>query len=225
MSFSLPSSHGISFIAQPEKVLGLDYGHQDHYENVRQLWQRVLVSDGSACVDAWVELPDRASRYEIPTARDGSGRIPAIGAWINRFDVDQGHALGETECPSFTPHRNLIKMPPLADFSSAASYYSTIFHELIHWTGPQLFRPSFTDPDNEQHAIVEEVIAEIGASLLTKEWSLDTIEKNAAYIRIFLEKAPLSLRSALYDLAGKAASNAVNFLNQPGHYNSALIRR
>ncbi|RYE02901.1 MAG: hypothetical protein EOP33_09935 [Rickettsiaceae bacterium] len=58
-------------------------------------------------------------------------------------------------------------MPNTAYFKDDQKYYSTLFHEIIHWTGHEsrLNRFGNTAPTSEKYA-VEELIAEMGAMLI-----------------------------------------------------------
>jgi antirestriction protein ArdC len=66
--------------------------------------------------------------------------------------------------------KDLINMPKKKSFASQESYYSTLFHEIVHSTGAKkrLGRKSITDMaefGSESYSL-EELIAELGASYL-----------------------------------------------------------
>ncbi|RQD83023.1 MAG: hypothetical protein D5R96_03595 [Methanocalculus sp. MSAO_Arc2] len=104
-------------------------------------------------------------------------------------------------------------MPQKDTAISEPHYWSTLFHEMIHWTGHEkrLNRGMVTDPASPEYAR-EELIAEIGAAYLAGAFLEDTdVELNSAiylreWIRI-LKENPNILFSA-----GKAADTAVNYL-------------
>jgi phage terminase large subunit-like protein len=58
-------------------------------------------------------------------------------------------------------------MPERSRFDSEEKYYYTLFHELIHSTGPALQRVMNPDKSTKAYAF-EELVAEIGASYLAK---------------------------------------------------------
>ena len=85
---------------------------------------------------------------------------------------------------------DIITMPTKEQFPNQESYYSTVLHELGHWTG----HPSRMDRDflNDKHGITEyakeELRAEIASMMLSRELGLphDT-EQHAAYVQHWLQ--------------------------------------
>ncbi len=90
----------------------------------------------------------------------------------------------------YRPATDSVRVPELGLFDSADSYYSTLFHELIHSTGhesrlkriePALFG---TDPYAR-----EELVAEMGAAMLCGISGLQPrIEESASYISSWLTR-------------------------------------
>lgn len=70
--------------------------------------------------------------------------------------------------------QDFINMPKMQDFintkdsKASESYYGTIFHELIHWTGhkKRLNRKNFDINNNKNSYAYEELIAELGSCFL-----------------------------------------------------------
>ena len=62
----------------------------------------------------------------------------------------------------YLPKSDLIRMPYKRDFDDMESYYSTLLHELVHWTGhsSRLERFFYWNNDSEDYAR-EELVAEI----------------------------------------------------------------
>lgn len=127
-------------------------------------------------------------------------------------DVDSKSALElETEllswypCPpkvvhnadhaAYSPDLDTIYMPPVSTFSSKEAYLVAFAHELIHSTGHEgrLHRIGCsTDAAIEKDAVdkgKEELIAEIGATLVAAAFGIDeiTIENAAAYCKGWFE--------------------------------------
>jgi antirestriction protein ArdC len=78
---------------------------------------------------------------------------------------------------------NTVHIPDRNTFHSCEHYYATVFHEMIHATGPKLNRQFGTFGD-EKYAI-EELIAEIGSSILMGMCGLDyphILENHVAYL-------------------------------------------
>jgi antirestriction protein ArdC len=82
-----------------------------------------------------------------------------------------------------------ISLPDISGFDSPAEYYSSLFHELIHWTGHKSrLNRNLVWTDKEEDA-VEELIAEIGSSYLCSICGLEpmVIENQASYIESWLK--------------------------------------
>ena len=72
----------------------------------------------------------------------------------------------------YLPKSDLIKMPYRSSFIDTESYYSTLLHELTHWTGHSSRLNRFYSwslkPNSEAYAR-EELVAEIASMFLTVE--------------------------------------------------------
>lgn len=108
-----------------------------------------------------------------------------------------------------------INMPYLRQFDSTAEYYSTLFHELIHWTG-NANRLNRLEPgckfESEPYG-KEELVAEIGASFLCALTGIqrsETEANSAAYLQCWITK--LKGDKELIFQAASAARKAVAFL-------------
>lgn len=121
----------------------------------------------------------------------------------------------------YIPSQDKIYMPLSSSFvdtakcTSTENYYSTLLHELTHWTGhksrlDRLTRANFGSDKYAQ----EELVAELGAAFLTTEFNITTPEKenHAGYIASWLKV----LKDDKYFIisAASEASKAVEFLNQ-----------
>lgn len=104
--------------------------------------------------------------------------IPKIGAKIE--------VQGESAC--FVPGQDLIRLPKLERFKTREEYYSTLFHELIHWTGhaDRLDRKLKTKTDKQDYAF-EELVAELGAAFLCAHFRLPYQSQHASYIKNWSE--------------------------------------
>src|SRR5690606_37624584 len=112
-----------------------------------------------------------------------------------------------------------IYMPTLEGFHDTPSctategYYSTLLHELVHWSGAstRLDRTKGKRFGDHQYA-VEELIAELGSAFLCAEYQIATAEKgdHAAYIAHWL-KVLKDNKHCLISAASEA-SKAVTFM-------------
>lgn len=95
--------------------------------------------------------------------------------------------------PHYTPAIDEICMPKINDFISSEDYYATFFHEIIHSSGNEkrLNREGVTGKISfgSENYSKEELIAEIGSSMLSAEVKIDTavIDNSASYINSWLK--------------------------------------
>jgi len=107
----------------------------------------------------------------------------------------------------YSPTEDFISLPCIGDFSHPDEYYSTLFHELIHWTG----HPSRLDR-KEDYAF-EELVAEIGSSYLSALCCLspNSFQNQVSYIDGWLKK--LGPEPPYLIQAAQKAQKAVEFLD------------
>lgn len=145
-------------------------------------------------VDQIEGLPDGM----VPEPDDG-GRTPherdELCETVLHGYVDEHH-IGYTEGGSrafYAPTADAIRVPELQHFESPEAYYSTGFHECVHSTGHEkrLRRPGVVDVatfGTEPYG-KEELVAELGASMLAALLGIDTAPLNVnrdAYIGSWL---------------------------------------
>ena len=97
----------------------------------------------------------------------------------------------------YDPIKDYINMPKKQDFidtqdaKANESYYSTLFHELIHWTGGEkkLARKQFNINENKKSYAYEELIAELGSCFLCAHLGTEPVirEDHAKYLNIWIE--------------------------------------
>lgn len=124
--------------------------------------------------------------------RDGSPTDSCTPEWDSHNEAEKFiRNTGATvyykgENAIYAPKDDFIRMPPLSNFTSSAGYYSTIFHELIHWTGHKnrLNRPGIVGRNkisNEGYAF-EELIAEIGSAFLCADLKIPGDLRHQGYV-------------------------------------------
>jgi len=113
-----------------------------------------------------------------------------------------------------------VVLPQLKSFKTSESYYSTLFHELVHSTGSEkrLGRKSITEMaefGSEPYSI-EELIAELGAAYLSSFTGIldKGIENSVAYIQGWLEKLKNDKRFIVH-ASGQAQRATDHILNLP----------
>ncbi len=153
-------------------------------------------------------LPEDAAKDSfapIVSCEEVIGRMPNPPAIVHGFRQ-----------ASYNRAKDTVRMPPRPSFKSKASYYATLYHELVHSTGnsSRLGRKGI----EENHAFgspeysKEELIAECGASFLCGYTGIenDTIKNQAAYIEHWRKQ--LSADKKLVISAAAQAQKAVDFI-------------
>lgn len=111
---------------------------------------------------------------------------------------------------------DLVKMPPLPAFQDAETYYTTLLHELTHWTK----HPSRLDRNlgrkqwGDEGYAREELVAELGSAFLAADLGLELEprEDHAAYIGSWLQLLRDDKR-AIFEAAAHA-QRAADYLHQ-----------
>lgn len=115
----------------------------------------------------------------------------------------------------YIPSMDSISLPNKESFHSIGEYYSTAFHELVHWTGhaSRLARKGI----EESHAFgspvysKEELVAEMGAAFLCGSHGIDsTLENSAAYLQGWIAKLKGDPKLAMQ--ASSCAAKAARFI-------------
>ena len=112
----------------------------------------------------------------------------------------------------YIPSRDVIGMPPLAAFDSAACYAATLNHEAVHATAASHRVGRDLSRRYEQAIAAEELVAEIGAAILGAHLGLppDHIFNHAAYIESWMSILRSDRRAFLH--AAAQAQAAVDWL-------------
>ena len=116
----------------------------------------------------------------------------------------------------YSPVQDIVNMPEFNSFKDSESYYSTLFHELVHSTGHQsrLNRDTVTlsHAFGDSQYSEEELIAEIGAAFLSAHSGISnhTINNSAAYIEGWLNV--IEKDSRFIFKCSKMAKEAMEFI-------------
>ena len=92
----------------------------------------------------------------------------------------------------YQPSTDSIHMPPKEDFISATGYYSTLLHELTHWTGHSTrLNRNISGGRYSQTYAREELVAEIGSMFISCAAKIpqsdDVFQNHASYVDSWLE--------------------------------------
>lgn len=129
-----------------------------------------------------------------------------IEGYISRSGVKLRHEEGDRAY--YSPGKDMITLPIIDQFISAAEYYSTAFHELTHSTGHEsrLNRLSKVVCFGSEEYSKEELIAEIGSATLMTRTGFETkgsFNNSVSYIQSWL-KALQNDKRMIVSAAGKA---------------------
>ena len=113
----------------------------------------------------------------------------------------------------YSPTSDLVQLPKFSSFADPLSYYATLAHECVHWTGhaTRLGR-DFSAKRDETYAR-EELVAELGAAFLCADLglALEPREDHAAYLASWLKV--LGRETHFIFTAAAHAQRAADFLH------------
>jgi antirestriction protein ArdC len=144
-------------------------------------------------------------------ARDSAARIGRAENFFGSMGATIKHSGNRAY---YSQELDYVQMPPFEAFRDAESYYSTLAHELTHWTKhPQRLDRDFGRKGDEEYSR-EELVAELGSAFLCADLELqqEPREENAAYIATWLEVLNNDNR-AIFAAAAKA-QRAADYLHQ-----------
>ena len=122
-----------------------------------------------------------------PTVEPEAGRIAAVDWFIANLGAEIIHG-GNRAC--YVQQADRISMPPFATFTTPDAYYSTLLHEIVHWTKHpvRLDRDCGRKQWGDEGYAREELVAELGSAYLCADFeiSLSEREDHASYIASWL---------------------------------------
>lgn len=136
-------------------------------------------------------------------------RLATVERFFSATGVRVSHG-GAIACYEPAPDR--VRMPDFAHFRSAETYYSTLGHECVHWTG-HASRLARDFSRSRQAYAREELVAELGAAFLCADLglALEPREDHAAYLGHWL--AVLKADNRFLFRAAAHAQRAVTWLH------------
>jgi len=139
----------------------------------------------------------------VPTIEDCHSFIESID-----HKVENGE-------PAYSAIKDKVYMPAIGQFDSSEEYYSTYFHELIHWTGhgSRLSRELKSFRCSKTSYSKEELVAEMGAAFMCDRFGIEgTLDNSAAYLQSWLNVIKADKR--LLMAASSKAYQAAEYLEQ-----------
>ncbi len=135
---------------------------------------------------------------------DSIMRLAAGDAFVNATRATIRHGGG---LAAYSQSADEIRMPPFAAFRDPESYYSTLIHELTHWTKhkSRLDRDLGHKAWGDAGYAMEELVAELGAAFVMAELDIEPAlrEEHASYIASWL-KVLKNDRRAIFTAAAHA---------------------
>lgn len=168
-------------------------------------------------------LPDY---YYGRTARqlDPAARIDRAERFFARCRATIRHG---GNCAYYAQEVDYVQMPPFECFRNAESYYSTLAHEMTHWTKhpSRLARDFGRRQWGDEGYAQEELVAELGAAFLCSDLELATEprEQNACYVANWLEALKSDTRFIFK--AAAHAQRATDYLRALSEHDNATEAR
>lgn len=142
-------------------------------------------------------------------------RIAHIEDWMTAVQISAVVTHSNEGRAYYRPSTDEITMPKFESFISAEHYYSTLAHELVHWTGSKhrLERATAAKGVDTATYAKEELVAELGAAFLCADFGIDvaTRDDHVSYLASWLKALKNDKR--LIVTAASQASKAADLLN------------
>lgn len=194
---------------------GQDQGQEgDASTPESRVYARASYVFNAAQVDGYQPATDASDDVSIAGASD----LRHVDAYVaNTGALIKHHGEGAFYRPTtdqiFMPHQKLFKDTQTS--TATEGYYSTLLHELVHWTGAdkRCGRGLSSATKDKATYAGEELVAEIGAAFLCADLAVtsELRDDHVQYIASWL-KALKNDKRAIFTAASRA-QKAVNFLN------------
>ena len=146
-------------------------------------------------------LPERF--FEPATVEPSETRIAKADAWAVSTGADIRHGGSQA---FYSPKGDFVQVPPFAAYGEPERYYSTLCHELTHWSGAKArLDRQFGKRFGDKAYAFEELVAEMGAAFSCARLGIEneTREDHASYLASWLKVLRQDKR-AIFTAASKA---------------------
>jgi antirestriction protein ArdC len=136
------------------------------------------------------DLPDGYRPSPAADPKTGLNRITAADAFFSATGAVIRHGGDKA---FYAPGPDLIQMPPIETFRDVESYYATLAHEGVHWTGARhrIDRDLSRYAKDKTERAREELVAELGAVFLSADLGIvpemEPRADHASYIASWLD--------------------------------------
>lgn len=190
-------------------------------------WKMIEVEDEETQKDVKIPLARYYNVFKIGEQTEGIEPKQIKGESFDHDPIEAAEEIVKNymDSPNYTfnsgsayykPSLDVINVPPIKDFKEISSYYSTMYHEMVHSTGHKnrLDREgvaNFNGFGTEKYS-KEELVAELGASMLCGIVGIEnsTLDKSASYIQSWLNA--LKNDTSLIVNASQQAQKAVDYI-------------
>lgn len=151
---------------------------------------------------------DGLAPFDAPTVSSKAHLVQSIVEALQprlEFDPSKKNA-------QYCVSKDLILMPPLEKFAHSEHFYSTVIHELGHWSGaPGRLNRYGLGADEKPHSAVEELTCELVSLLFAQNIGLAyQPDRHSGYLPYFAKA--LEKRPEVLDIAIVNAFKAYNYL-------------
>lgn len=143
----------------------------------------------------------------------------AVDTYISLTNAVIEHK-GDRAC--YIPKYDIIRMPDVDKFKDELYYYSTVFHELAHWTGAK-HRLNRTLSQKRKEYAFEELIAEITSAFISAQLGIASqpSDNQIAYLKTWID-AMKEQPKILWDAISQAKDSA-NYCNNLQQLNQKKV--
>lgn len=135
-------------------------------------------------------------------------RIRSVDEFIKSLGADLNETATNRACYNLTSDK--ISIPYRWQFENTEMFYSTLFHEIGHWTGHET-RLNRKMTHIQQDYAFEELVAELTAAYCCAKFDLSgEVTNNAAYIKSWLKGLENDMK--FFTLAASQAQKAVEYI-------------
>lgn len=173
------------------------------------------------------ELQEHFGAYPARACTEaGIDRMVERGEWICRIEV------GGADTPGYDPINYVIRMPEKSRFPDESRYYATLFREMSHSLGDEMFRDRNLLSCELSDYAQEQMIAELSSATLCSLVGLDATisDGNLAYLKTWasaIDRDPNIIYSVVREAAGTARdiSERLGIEQRQGFDLSAVLAR
>lgn len=155
---------------------------------------------------------DESKIVQLEVKENKNDPIKSVEEFIAMHDIDIQTGIA----PCYIPKLDQIQMPPLANYETSEAFYSSLLHEIGHWTGHEsrLDRLESTRFGSDPYCR-EELVAEMFRFFMRAELGFETeqeVTRTVSYFQGWVEK--LKAEPTILFSAAKSAETAIKWYKE-----------